>query len=116
MNILERIKSLCASKGIGINELESLLGFSKSSMYRWNDSVPGADKLSKVADYFNVSTDYLLGKEKSKDEIITTPTNRYLDVPLEPETLKIMCRIPLLNKTNQAIISDMIESMIKNQG
>ncbi len=47
---------------ISILELESRLGFGKNSLYRWKTSYPASDKLQKVADYFNVSTDYLLGR------------------------------------------------------
>ena len=30
--------------------------------YQWKSSQPKADRLEKVADYFQVSTDYLLGR------------------------------------------------------
>jgi transcriptional regulator with XRE-family HTH domain len=116
MPLVERIQDLCDSKGINLSNLQKDLGFSNGTIYRWNTSMPSADRLLKVAQYFDVTVDYLLGKEKNNTEIITTSVSRYLNIPLdEPKTLKIMCKIALLNKTNQAIISDMIDSMIKNQ-
>ena len=38
---------------------------------RWRNSSPNTEKLQKIADYFNVSMDYLLGREQyltHKDE------------------------------------------------
>lgn len=61
--LYHRIKSLCTEKGITISKLESDLGFSNSSIKKWEKiSSPSVDKILKVANYFNVSLDYLLGK------------------------------------------------------
>ena len=62
MTTFERVKKLADSQKISILELESRLGFGKNSLYRWKTSSPASDKLQKVADYFGVSTDYLLGR------------------------------------------------------
>ena len=45
-------------------ELERILGFSNGQIRRWEKTKPGIDKIQKVADYFDVSVDYLLGREK----------------------------------------------------
>ena len=45
-----------------IAQLERILDFSGGSIARWDKSRPSVDKLQKVADYFEVSTDYLLGR------------------------------------------------------
>lgn len=58
-----RIKELCSQRGISISKLESELGLSSSSIRKWgNTSSPSVDKIAKVANYFNVSVDYLLGR------------------------------------------------------
>jgi transcriptional regulator with XRE-family HTH domain len=62
MNILEKIQLLCKESGINPSNLEVELGFGKGTIYKWNSSSPNTDKLSKVADYFHVSIDWLLGK------------------------------------------------------
>lgn len=74
-NILyERIKQLCNRHGITITKLESDLGFGNSSIKKWEKvSSPSVDKIIKVASYFDVSIDYLLGRsdiESSISEII----------------------------------------------
>ena len=57
-----RIRQLCAENGISINKLESELGFSTSTIQKWRTTnAPNAGNVVKVAKFFNVSTDYLLG-------------------------------------------------------
>lgn len=56
------VKELCNKQGISINTLEEKVGFSRNSLYSWKNSEPKPSKLKVVADYFGVSTDYLLGR------------------------------------------------------
>ncbi len=71
MEICETISRLCKEKGISISRLEKELSFANGSIRRWNESSPSVDKLEKVADYFNVTTDYLLGRtDKSSNEML----------------------------------------------
>lgn len=62
MSTFDRVKELADKRRISIVEVEEAVGFSKNSMYSWKKNKPSADKLEAVADYFNVSTDYLLGR------------------------------------------------------
>ncbi|EUJ48697.1 helix-turn-helix domain-containing protein [Listeria fleischmannii] len=64
--MFERIKNLCIENGISIKELSLSLGFGENVIYSWKQKTPGIDKLQKVADYFDVSTDYLLGRTDLK--------------------------------------------------
>lgn len=64
--MLEIIKKLCKEKGISVYQLEEFLGFGHNTIYQWNKRIPGIDKINSVADYFQVSTDYLYGYTSSK--------------------------------------------------
>lgn len=66
MTTFERVKHLADQQKMSIIELEERLGFSKNSLYSWKKNKPSVDKLNAVADYFNVSTDYLLGRTDNK--------------------------------------------------
>lgn len=57
-----RIKELCTEKGITITKLESLMEMSQSTIGKWRTATPTVDKLMKVAQYFHVSLDYLVGQ------------------------------------------------------
>ena len=58
----EKIKELADKKGISINRLEEQLGFSRNTIYNMKTKKPNAERVAAIADYFNVSTDYLLGR------------------------------------------------------
>ncbi|PAF13662.1 transcriptional regulator [Shouchella clausii] len=66
MTVFERVKELCKERGITIVQLEEKVGFGKNSIYSWKKNKPSTEKLEKVADYFDVSTDYLLGRTNKK--------------------------------------------------
>ena len=57
-----RTKALCKKNKITLAFLESELGLKKSTSSNWNKKNPNADTVLKISNYFNVSTDYLLGK------------------------------------------------------
>ena len=64
----ERIKSLCKDYGISMNKLEETLGFGKGYISKLGNSTPNATKIKKIADYFNVSVDYLMTGNESDTE------------------------------------------------
>lgn len=107
MTIYDRIKELARLKGISIRELEKQLGFSNGLIRQWTKGTK-TTSLEKVANYFNVSTDYLLGRDASPskgkdkganvvdlkdDDVILT----YEGKPIPPEDLKLIQR--LINST-----------------
>lgn len=61
MNIVERIKKLCSNQKITIAELERRIQLSNGQIRKWSNQTPGIDKVQKVANYFGVSIDYLIG-------------------------------------------------------
>lgn len=72
MDIFDRVKLLAKRDDISISALEKKLGFSNKSLYpHTKDSTIRGDRVVALANYFGVSTDYLLtGKdaEYSADE------------------------------------------------
>lgn len=59
--VFNRIISLCDTRGINQSDLEKELGFGKGTISKWKSNPnPSAEKLLLVANYFNVSTDFLL--------------------------------------------------------
>ena len=61
----DKIKELCQKQGISLNQLEEKLNFSTNYLYSIKKGNPKADNLQKIADYFNVSTDFLLGRTEN---------------------------------------------------
>lgn len=58
----QRIRELCAKSKLTIAQLERNCGLSNATIRRWETQAPSAISLGKVADYFGVSVDYLMGR------------------------------------------------------
>ncbi|KGR83513.1 helix-turn-helix domain-containing protein [Lysinibacillus odysseyi] len=69
MTTLERVKELCKSRGITVKRLEEELEIPHNTIYQWKRVAPSLDKIQKVADYFDVSIDYLLCRTDVKNLI-----------------------------------------------
>ena len=59
---LEKIKELTQKQGISLQKVAEDLGYSINYLYTLKEKTPKSDRLQEIADYFNVSTDYLLGR------------------------------------------------------
>ena len=59
--IYTRIKELCLENNISQTRLEDELGLGKTIIAKWRHSSPNVESLMKVAEYFHVSVDYLIG-------------------------------------------------------
>ena len=65
-----RFEELCKNIGKSTTAIGEQLGISKSTMSYWRNNIDVLPKnavLQKIADYFNVSTDYLLCKTDIKN-------------------------------------------------
>lgn len=66
--MVERIRDLCRKKGTNFSRLEQDLGFANGSLAK-SDGKIQSQRLKAIADYFNVSMEYLLtGKEETWEE------------------------------------------------
>ena len=63
----ENFIKLCAEKGKTPTSVVLDLGYSKGTVTHWkNGHVPQVLALHKIADYFGVTVEYLLGKEEKE--------------------------------------------------
>ena len=64
MNAVERVKTICKERKIPISKLESDCGFSNGYIGQLRKGVFPDDRILKIAEYLNVSVDYLMtGKD-----------------------------------------------------
>ena len=71
MTLVEKVRALARQRDLSLPQLEQELGLGNGTISRWRSSSPNTEKLQKIADYFQVSMDYLLGREQyltQKDE------------------------------------------------
>ena len=73
---------ICKEHGISPSRAAEACGINRSNVSNWkaNGYTPRSDVLNKIADYFGVSVDYLLGNEQKKEP--TTKSDE-LDLQLE---------------------------------
>ena len=67
MSIYARIKELCKEKHISVNKLEETLEISKGSLCKIDTNKPSAGRMEKIADYFGVTVDFLMGREETAE-------------------------------------------------
>lgn len=77
MSIKNRIQELAQTHKTTIAEVERNLGLGNGTISKWDKRSPSTQKLQMVADYFDVSADYLLGRENYFD--IETDLERSID-------------------------------------
>ncbi len=70
MNFGERLKLLREDKDLKQEDIAKIMNVDRSTVGKWESSPskPDYEKLIKLADYFNVSVDYLLGRTNIKEK------------------------------------------------
>lgn len=65
-----RIRELRKAKKVTMKELGNMIGVAESTMslYETGKRKPDPETLSRLADYFNVSVDYLLGRDEGQPQ------------------------------------------------
>lgn len=112
--MIENIRKLCKSANISSSKLEESLGFSQGLISRWKDKTPSLDKIVSIADYFDVSIDELIGRNRSIIEDDNTPFIRFLIEMTNSKTLiwKYTKDMYTINKSYKFIAD--IDCNIKN--
>ena len=102
--LYESIKSLCDEEGIKPGKMCVDLEISKSMMTKLKNGTKKdiqTDTAQKIADYFGVSVDRVLGSEQKEN-----PT---------PEGVELIPNYDKLNDTNRAIVDSMIAQLLAAQ-
>ncbi len=112
---------LLNESGITPYRLAKATGISPSTLSDWknNKSVPKNDKMQKIADYLNVSVDYLLGKtDIPKVQNIVVEDKNGNQMALDDETLEYIDSLRtrpemrvLFSVTNKATKEDIIKAV-----
>ena len=67
------LKELCKAKGVPLSNVLLELGMSKGNIANWrNGKTPSSSNLKKLADYFEKSTDFLIGNPNNILKVINT--------------------------------------------
>lgn len=88
-NPFDVVNALCQQNGIAsVHDLEGMIGFGDGTIYKWKKMIPKSDKIVAVADYFNVTTDFILGRESNTSTEETALIAKYRRLtPSQQETI-----------------------------
>lgn len=93
------LKELRTKRKITQQELAEAMGITPTGVCYWESgkAIPSYETLEKIADYFNVTTDFLMGKTTSE---------------LETKKNVIFRKVEKVNTKDQEIILDLIDSTV----
>lgn len=103
-----RLTSLCAERGVKITNVVSELKMGSGNLSNWKSGrMPRGESLSKLADYFNVSTDYLLGRTDD-------PSPAGMGVELSPLRSTLLSNFDQLNQEGQERLVETSDDMVNS--
>lgn len=99
------IKKLRLKKGLTQSKLAKIIGVSRSalSMYEINASEPDFNTVCKFADYFNVTADFILGRNCQNDNTALT----------DEETL-LLANYRKCNKENKKMLIGLSKELLND--
>lgn len=113
-SLFDKIKELCRKQGISLNQLEEKLGYGRNSLYSLKNKKPSAERLQLIADYFNVSTDYLLGRTDNPRIAKDNDNSMTIDLKKDAEETFFFDGHEL-NDEDIDLITSILETRIKNR-
>lgn len=90
--IYKRLKILREELGLTQKELGAKLSVSSSTigMYEVNKRIPDANMIEKIADFFQVSVDYLLGRTRNRNNsIVKGKYNNIVKIKIKGENIDL---------------------------
>ena len=89
--LYETLKELCKNKGIALTALEQELGFGRGSLGKTKSgTMPSAERLKKIADYFGVSVEYLTTGEQPKQYYLNDETTEIAQAIYDDPNLRAL--------------------------
>lgn len=66
MQFSSRFKQLCKERNITQKQALADMGFHRNAVQRWSNGAPSLEALITISEYFDMSTDEVLGKEQKE--------------------------------------------------
>lgn len=116
MTSVERVKAICKERRIAISRLEKDLGFSNGYIGQLRKGVLPDDRLMMIADYLNVTTQYLMTGEEPSDTppALTSRDERDIEKIIENTRNQLLNQEGLMfdgNPASQEAIDSILSAM-----
>ncbi len=109
MKHTEVIRELCAQKGISIAKLEKDLGLGNGTIASSKSSYMRSDRLKAIADYFNVSMEYLMTGEEP-ESLVPDP-----QMKLEGFSEDFTDKLSRLNECGRKYMEEQLEFILQRE-
>ena len=114
MEFKDTLRELRKKKGLSQVELAEKLGFSKSliGLYETGDRKPSFKALGAIADIFNISTDYLMGKDDERIYYLDPEAAEIAqEIHERPELRNLFAAGRKISKADLQLVLDMLERL-----
>ncbi|AEF25320.1 helix-turn-helix domain-containing protein [Streptococcus parauberis] len=110
----ERIKELTKKQGKSLGQVEEDLNYGRNTLYKIKTSTPNAERVSEIANYFQVSTDYLLGRTDNPKIASSDGKSEVIDFKeIAKESMAFDGHT--LNDEDIELIASLLETRMKNR-
>lgn len=105
MELKDRIRSLRKEHNLKQSELAEAIGVNGGSVSKFETGLkaPSRETLQRIADYFNVTADYLLGRSNTKE----------LNEMLDRKYFDLKIRLEQLPEAHQEIVLKQMQTMME---
>lgn len=101
MTVVERIKAVASERGLSLSDIERQSGLTTRTIYKWDKNSPSVDKALAVANFLNVSLNWLFtGMDENHTEGHEFMVRYELLSPSDKEKIKIFMDISLIHLQN----------------
>ncbi|UWE05297.1 helix-turn-helix domain-containing protein [Laceyella sacchari] len=118
----ERLKALRKAKKLTQQQIADRFGITKSAVSRWESGViqPDIDKIKEIADFFDVTIDFLLGNDanqENKDKKNADLVDLLEEIKKRPYVIDPKTgEAKYIPKERLKIINDLIEGYLREEG
>ncbi len=114
-NVAERIKATAKSQNVSVKEMLQNVGLGFNTMSNMKNSMPKADNLARIADFFDCSVDYLLGRTDNP-QIIYSKIHNFEDHTAASDDLPVIGKVaagqPILAIENPLSFTSRINRLV----
>lgn len=108
---MKNLKTLRLAKCLSQQALADILGTSQQSIYKYENHIvePDIDMLKNMADFFNVSVDYLIGYSSFAHKI-----EEVKETELNKEELSLLSKYRSLSSSSQKVLQQLMDEWVQN--
>lgn len=113
MSFKKNFIKICNEQGVSPSKVVEAVGLKRSAYSQWTDeSVPRQATLMRIADYFGVTVDYLLGKEAQKEKPGGIPAELWNTLSADPQKMHLAILISKMSHEQLVRIEKLLDAAL----